>query len=51
MDETQVRPLSEAVEPVSGPLHIVLHGPGLTPPITEYQSPDGDYIDTTRSWI
>ncbi|VDL70013.1 unnamed protein product [Nippostrongylus brasiliensis] len=40
----------KAVEPVSAPLHVVVHGPGLTPPIADYQSPDGDYIDTTRSW-
>ncbi|KJH52556.1 CPW-WPC domain protein [Dictyocaulus viviparus] len=40
----------KAVEPVDGPLHIVLHGPSLTPPIDGYQSPDGDYIDTTRTW-
>ncbi|XP_037072442.1 39S ribosomal protein L40, mitochondrial-like [Pollicipes pollicipes] len=25
-------------------------GPTLTPPIPGYDSPDGDYIDTTRKW-
>ncbi|KAE9417913.1 hypothetical protein Angca_003261, partial [Angiostrongylus cantonensis] len=40
----------KAVEPVAGPLNIVLHGPGLSPPVADYQSPDGDYIDTTRTW-
>jgi len=25
-------------------------GPPLTPPIAGYDSPDGDYIDTTRTW-
>ncbi|VDM53416.1 unnamed protein product [Angiostrongylus costaricensis] len=40
----------KAVEPIDGPLNIVLHGPGLTPPVVDYQSPDGDYIDTTRTW-
>lgn len=29
---------------------IVLHGPAATPPLPQYDSPDGDYIDTTRSW-
>ncbi|KAK5971934.1 Mitochondrial Ribosomal Protein Large [Trichostrongylus colubriformis] len=40
----------KAVEPVASPLLVVVQGPGLTPPIADYQSPDGDYIDTTRSW-
>uniref|UniRef100_A0A914ZU63 Large ribosomal subunit protein mL40 n=1 Tax=Parascaris univalens TaxID=6257 RepID=A0A914ZU63_PARUN len=30
---------------------IVLNGPANTPPLPYYQSPDGDYIDTTRSWV
>ncbi|XGW18413.1 hypothetical protein V3C99_002775 [Haemonchus contortus] len=40
----------KAVEPVSSPVYVVVHGPGLTPPVANYQSPDGDYFDTTRSW-
>uniref|UniRef100_A0A0M3I280 Large ribosomal subunit protein mL40 n=1 Tax=Ascaris lumbricoides TaxID=6252 RepID=A0A0M3I280_ASCLU len=30
---------------------IMLNGPANTPPLPDYQSPDGDYIDTTRSWV
>uniref|UniRef100_A0AC34F5M7 Large ribosomal subunit protein mL40 n=1 Tax=Panagrolaimus sp. ES5 TaxID=591445 RepID=A0AC34F5M7_9BILA len=30
------------------PLHI--KGPSLTPPIKGYVSPDGEYVDTTKSW-
>ncbi|CAJ0597912.1 unnamed protein product [Cylicocyclus nassatus] len=40
----------KAVAPASTSLPLVIQGPGLTPPIEDYQSPDGDYIDTTRSW-
>ncbi|EPB74506.1 hypothetical protein ANCCEY_06406 [Ancylostoma ceylanicum] len=40
----------KAVSPTGPWLPVVVHGPGLTPPITDYQSPDGDYLDTTRSW-
>lgn len=29
---------------------IVLDSPTLTPPLPDYQSPDGDYLDTTRTW-
>lgn len=25
-------------------------GPVLTPPIADYDCPDGDYTDTTRKW-
>uniref|UniRef100_A0A1I7ZXF6 Large ribosomal subunit protein mL40 n=1 Tax=Steinernema glaseri TaxID=37863 RepID=A0A1I7ZXF6_9BILA len=39
-----------AVQPDKQILPLVLNGPALTPPIENYDSPDGDYIDTTRSW-
>ncbi|ETN76264.1 hypothetical protein NECAME_11802 [Necator americanus] len=41
----------KAVAPAAASLPVVIRGPGLTPPIANYQSPDGDYIDTTRTWI
>lgn len=31
--------------------NFVICGPNLTPPINNYQSPDGEYIDTTKTWI
>lgn len=31
-------------------LPLVIKGPSLTPPLKTYISPDGDYIDTTRTW-
>ncbi|KHJ76674.1 hypothetical protein OESDEN_23706, partial [Oesophagostomum dentatum] len=40
----------KAVTPAASSLPLVVHGPGLTPPVEDYQSPDGDYLDTTRSW-
>ncbi|VDK45067.1 unnamed protein product [Anisakis simplex] len=30
---------------------VILNGPADTPPLPDYQSPDGDYIDTTRTWV
>ncbi|KAE9555042.1 hypothetical protein FO519_001703 [Halicephalobus sp. NKZ332] len=27
-----------------------VHGPKLTPPLKTYVCPDGDYVDTTKSW-
>ncbi|KAK0416227.1 hypothetical protein QR680_012360 [Steinernema hermaphroditum] len=39
-----------AVKPDDSLLHLVIDGPALTPPIEKYESPDGDYIDTTRTW-
>lgn len=30
---------------------VVLQGPVLTPPLPNYDPPDGDYIDTTRTWV
>jgi len=29
---------------------LVLNGPALTPPLDNYECPDGDYVDTTRTW-
>lgn len=31
-------------------LPITLNGPTFTPPIKDYDSPDGEYIDVTRKW-
>ncbi|CAI2349087.1 unnamed protein product [Caenorhabditis sp. 36 PRJEB53466] len=39
-----------AVQPAHGDLPLVYQGPSLTPPIKNYEAPDGDYIDTTRNW-
>uniref|UniRef100_A0A7E4ZXX5 Large ribosomal subunit protein mL40 n=1 Tax=Panagrellus redivivus TaxID=6233 RepID=A0A7E4ZXX5_PANRE len=39
-----------AVEPDTGLLPLKMQGPSVTPPLKEYQSPDGDYVDTTRTW-
>ncbi|KHN82015.1 39S ribosomal protein L40, mitochondrial [Toxocara canis] len=30
---------------------VILNGPSNTPPLPDYQPPDGDYIDTTRTWV
>ncbi|VDN57217.1 unnamed protein product [Dracunculus medinensis] len=30
---------------------IILNGPTLTPPLTNYEPPDGDYIDITKEWV
>ncbi|CAI4231192.1 unnamed protein product [Auanema sp. JU1783] len=40
---------AKAIQP-SENLPFVFEGPSLTPPIPNYESPDGDYIDTTRTW-
>ncbi|CAD6199259.1 unnamed protein product [Caenorhabditis auriculariae] len=40
----------EAVKPATGNLPLTIQGPSLTPPIKKYESPDGDYVDTTRQW-
>uniref|UniRef100_A0A8R1HH00 Large ribosomal subunit protein mL40 n=1 Tax=Caenorhabditis japonica TaxID=281687 RepID=A0A8R1HH00_CAEJA len=39
-----------AVQPATADLPLIMHGPSLTPPIKNYEAPDGDYIDTTRVW-
>ncbi|CCD66086.1 Large ribosomal subunit protein mL40 [Caenorhabditis elegans] len=39
-----------AVQPAAKDLPLIVQGPSLTPPIRNYEAPDGDYIDTTRNW-
>ncbi|CAI5444780.1 unnamed protein product [Caenorhabditis angaria] len=39
-----------AIQPAPGDLPLIIQGPSLTPPIKNYEAPDGDYIDTTRNW-
>ncbi|EGT47817.1 hypothetical protein CAEBREN_04312 [Caenorhabditis brenneri] len=39
-----------AIQPAPNDLPLTIHGPTLTPPIKNYEAPDGDYIDTTRNW-
>ncbi|KAF1763548.1 hypothetical protein GCK72_011814 [Caenorhabditis remanei] len=41
---------TSAVQPAANDLPLTIHGPSLTPPIKNYEAPDGDYIDTTRNW-
>ncbi|PAV60065.1 hypothetical protein WR25_19551 [Diploscapter pachys] len=41
----------EAVKPSRVQLPLVIHGPTLTPPAENYDAPDGEYIDTTRTWV
>lgn len=31
--------------------NFIIYGPTITPPIKDYISPDGEYIDTTKTWI
>ncbi|CAB3403067.1 unnamed protein product [Caenorhabditis bovis] len=39
-----------AVQPAVNDLPLIIEGPSITPPIKNYEAPDGDYIDTTRKW-
>ncbi|GMS89437.1 hypothetical protein PENTCL1PPCAC_11612 [Pristionchus entomophagus] len=39
----------KAVQPDAN-LPLVSNGPALSPPVKGYVAPDGDYIDTTRTW-
>lgn len=40
----------EAIKIDENLLPITLNGPTFTPPIKDYESPDGEYIDVTRKW-
>lgn len=42
---------AEAVKPCENFITLTLNGPSLTPPISDYQSPDGEYIDKTKTWV
>ncbi|KAH7723169.1 Protein MRPL-40 [Aphelenchoides avenae] len=39
-----------AVQPDPTILPLVIKGPSITPPLQEYESPDGEYINTTRTY-
>uniref|UniRef100_A0A914WKF5 Large ribosomal subunit protein mL40 n=1 Tax=Plectus sambesii TaxID=2011161 RepID=A0A914WKF5_9BILA len=39
-----------AIQPDPTLVPSTYHGPPETPPIDNYESPDGDYVDTTRMW-
>ncbi|CAJ0942445.1 unnamed protein product, partial [Mesorhabditis belari] len=40
----------EAVKNDLGNLPHIIDGPALTSPVKNYDPPDGDYVDTTRTW-
>ena len=40
-----------AIQLDSNMIPLSMKGPSLTPPLKTYACPDGDYIDTTRSWV
>ncbi|KAI6240154.1 39S ribosomal protein L40, mitochondrial [Aphelenchoides fujianensis] len=40
-----------AVAPDPSYLPLVMRGPVLTPPLKDYSSPDGDYTDTTPTFV
>ncbi|XP_041355103.1 39S ribosomal protein L40, mitochondrial-like [Gigantopelta aegis] len=40
----------QAIQMDEGLIPVVLHGPVHTPPIGDYEPPDGDYINTTKTF-
>lgn len=40
----------EAIQPDINLLPFCAKGPVATPPIKNYESPDGEYIDTSKKW-